>query len=88
MRIQSISLLGALLSFSTHTLASSEIQDTRELMPEMAGYGKLACNANVSPQIDTEECLDAAIPLSTLLEGSTTLSTPITIPCGSCVTID
>jgi len=52
-------------------------------------YGELTCNANVSPKINTDECLNGAIPLSFLLEsGTTTVSSSLDIPCGTCYKVD
>ena len=47
-------------------------------MPDMAGFGPLACNAN----IDSEEC----VAFSSIFSDSNPAS--LTIPCGKCVVMD
>jgi len=49
-------------------------------------YGELACNANANPKINTDNCLNNALPLSSLLNDNN--DNVVIIPCGSCYTVD
>lgn len=86
MVVTKVGFLGALLLGLPKTLLAS--QEQRGLMPGMEmGYGELSCNTNTSPQINTDECLAGATPLSTLL-GDNIFEHQVTIPCGTCYTVD
>ena len=89
MVLSKVGFLGALLLGLPKTLLALEtgLQEQRGLMPGMEmGYGEISCNAIASPQINTDECLAGATPLSSLLGDD--LSSQVTIPCGTCVTVD
>ena len=91
MVVYKIGFLGALLLVLPKIFLALEIgsQEQRGLMPGMEeGYGELACNANASPKINTDDCLEGATPLSTLLGDDSTASSQVTIPCGTCYTVD
>ena len=91
MILSKVAFLGALLLGLPMTLLALEngLQEQRVLMPGMeTGYGELSCNAIASPQINTDECLEGATPLSTLLGDDSTVSSQVTIPCGTCYVVD
>ena len=92
MVVSKVGFLGALLLGLPNILLALEngltSQEQRGLMPGMVeGYGELSCNANANPKINTDECLEGATPLSTLL-GDSIFEHQVTIPCGTCYTVD
>ena len=69
------------------TLALAGRDDDRSLM-EMDMYGPLHCNTDVVPSISSQECLNSATPLSSIINDAVDSSTNVIVPCGSCVTVD